>query len=42
MIQKYVDAYVDDFKSGRIDVNEERKELFEYLEHEIEPRVKSG
>lgn len=42
MIQKYVDAYVEDFKSGRIDVNEERKELFEYLEHEIEPRVKSG
>ena len=42
MIQKYVDAYVDDFKSGRIDVNEERKELFKYLEREIESRVKSG
>ena len=42
MIQRYVDAYIEDYNTGRIELNQERIELFEYLEREILPRLESG
>ena len=42
MIQRYVDAYIEDYNTGRIELNQERIELFEYLEREIVPRLESG